>query len=53
MSGTGDGEIKNPGFSGGSVVKNWPAGVGDVGSIPDLKEDHTCHGAAKPMPHNH
>ena len=28
--------IKLPGFLGGSVVKNLPAGVGDVGSIPDL-----------------
>ena len=28
------------GFPGGSVVKNLPASVGDVGSIPDLRGSH-------------
>ena len=55
MPGTGDrGRLRqNPGFSGDSVVNNWPAGVGDAGSIPDLKEDHASHGAAKTTPHNY
>ena len=34
------------GFPGGSVVKNVPVNVGDMGSIPDL-DDLTCHGATK------
>ena len=34
------------GFPGGSVVKNVPVNVGDMGSIPDL-DDLTCRGATK------
>ena len=32
--------MKKAGFSGGSVVKNPPANVGDTGSIPDLGRSH-------------
>ena len=28
------------GFSGGLVVKNWPASTGDMGSIPDPGRPH-------------
>ena len=28
------------GFPGGSAVKNLPADVGDIGSIPDLGRSH-------------
>ena len=34
--------------SGGLVVKNLPASLGDTDLIPGL-EDSTCHGATKPM----
>ena len=29
------------GFSGGSVVKNLPANIGDTGSAPDPGRSHT------------
>ena len=45
--------LKKKGFPGGSVVKNPPANVGDVGLIPDcMWEDSTYRGAAKPRRHN-
>ena len=39
-------------FPGGWVVKNSPANAGDVGS-PLIREDPTCHRAAKPVWHNY
>ena len=45
--------LKKKGFPGGSVVKNPPANVGDVGLIPDcMWEDSTYRGVAKPRRHN-
>ena len=35
-----DPKLRNPGFPGGSVVKNPPASAGDVGLIPDLGRSH-------------
>ena len=32
--------VKFQGFSGGSVAKNPPANVGDMGSIPDSGRSH-------------
>ena len=39
-------------FTGGTVGKNLPVNVGDMGSIPD-REDSTCLGEAEPMCHNY
>ena len=41
------------GFPGGWGVKNLPADVEDEGLIPDLGEDPTCPGAAKPVTHSY
>ena len=32
--------VWSEGFPGGSEVKNWPAKVGDTGSIPNLGRSH-------------
>ena len=43
--------IKLGGFPGGTVVKNLPANAGTwVRAL--VREDATCHGAAKPVRHN-
>ena len=39
------------GFSGGSVVKNWPANTGGMGSIPDPGRSHVLQ-ETEPMHHN-
>ena len=40
------------GFPGGAVVDNPPANAGDwVCAL--VREDPTCHGAAKPVHHNY
>ena len=31
------------GFPGGSVIRNPPANVGDMGSVPDLRRSHVRH----------
>ena len=38
-------------FADGPVVKKPPANARDAGLTP-VREDLTCHGAAKPMYHN-
>ena len=45
-------ELRGWGFPGDSVVKSFPANVGDTGSIL-VWEDPTCYGATKPMHHNY
>ena len=44
--------ISSLGFPGGSVAKNLPANVGDMGLIP-VWEDPTYHGATTPVCHNY
>ena len=43
---------KKPDFLAGTVTRNLPTNAGDMSLIPGL-EDFTCHGATKPVHHNH
>ena len=43
---------RGPDFPGATVDRSLPANAGDMGSNPGPGRS-TCHGAAKPMPHNY
>ena len=45
-------KVKQRDFPGGPVIESPPAKAEDTGSICGL-EDPTCHGATKPICHNH